>query len=154
MFPDSIRYWLNNFILFRDSIRNGLKNVTLYHGFLLLNNHPNNKISQWQICVDILLAKYFGLFETAAIHQPYFCKTHSNTILPYTTTILKIHYSIIIFTYNILCIFITYVCYVFPYICLSFFDIFPKVIAKIHIFQNSPQTLYFSDRVSSCNSVR
>jgi hypothetical protein len=54
---------------------------------------------------NILLAKHDGLFETATINQPYFCKTHDNIILPYTTTILKIHYSIIIFTYTILRIF-------------------------------------------------
>jgi hypothetical protein len=140
-----IRYFIDWIILFYFVIRYVTDYKILFYVMvcILLNNHPNNKISQWLICVDILLVKHFALFETAAIHQPYFCKTHSNTILPYTTTILKMHYSIIIYTYNILCIFITYACYAFPYISLSFSDLFPKVIAKIHIFQNSPQTLYF-----------
>ena len=66
-----------------------------------------------------ILAKHVGLFETATIHKPCFCKTHSNIILPYTTTFPKMHYSIIIFKYNVCAFFIVYACF----ICLIFFDL-------------------------------
>ena len=58
LFPDSIRYGVNNCVLFRDSIWHGLKilfrfviryvmdlNFFYVMVFLLLNIHPNNKIS-------------------------------------------------------------------------------------------------------------
>ena len=38
-----MRYGINNFISFRDSIRNGLKNFILYHSFCIISSHQTTR---------------------------------------------------------------------------------------------------------------